>query len=184
MIQGSMVTLRPAEEADRRAIYHWLAESDVTPAMMGPPHFPDAPPPTWEEFCEDYGPPFFDGTMPELERSYMIEVGGEPVGHVNYEVSGLVQRTAELDIWLRSEADTGQGYGPDALVALTRHIHETFGVDDFIIRPSQRNARAIQAYKKAGFKRLSLTKDQQAGLYGPGDYADTVVMRMRPCSTP
>lgn len=179
MIRGTIVVLRPADESDRRAIYEWLAESDVTPSMMGLPLFPDTPPPTWEDFCRDYGPRFFDGTMPEVERSYIIEVEGEPVGHVNYEVIDPVRGLAELDIWLRSEDDTGRGYGPDTLDALTRHLCQAFGITEFIIRPSRRNKRAIRAYIKAGFTPLSLTNEQQTELYGPGDYDDTVAMRKR-----
>jgi hypothetical protein len=74
MIRGSLVTVRPAREHDRRAIYQWLAESDLTPSMLGPPNFPDAPEPTWDQFCEDYGPDFFDGTRQEVGRSFIIEL--------------------------------------------------------------------------------------------------------------
>ncbi len=43
MIQGERVVLRPATEQDRRMIYKWLAESDITPSVMGPPYFLDHP---------------------------------------------------------------------------------------------------------------------------------------------
>jgi RimJ/RimL family protein N-acetyltransferase len=173
----AVVTLRPARGSDRREIYRWLAESDVTASMMGPPLFPDHPPPTWEEFCRDYGPHFFDGTREDVGRSFIIEVAGEPVGQVNYDGMDRARGTAELDIWLRSESVCGRGYGPDALAALTRHLHGTFGVTEFIIRPSLRNPRAIRAYGKAGFTRLGIAGEEQAAIYGPGDYVDTVVMR-------
>lgn len=179
IIRGSIVTLRPARESDRRVVYEWLAESDVTQSMMGPPSFPDAPAPTWDEFCEDYGQHFFDGTRRQAARSYIIEVDGEAVGHVNYDGMDMVRSTAELDIWLRSEGVCGRGYGSDALAALARYLHETFGVTDFIIRPSRRNQRAVHAYAKAGFTLLPLTNEQQTEIYGPGDYADAVVMRKR-----
>ncbi|MDP2183229.1 MAG: GNAT family N-acetyltransferase [Actinomycetota bacterium] len=177
VIRGSIVTLRPARESDRRAVYRWLAESDVTQSMMGPPLFPDTPAPTWDEFCEDYGPHFFDGTRHQVGRSYIIEVDGEAVGHVNYDGMDLVQNTAELDIWLCCEKVCGRGYGPDALVALTSYLHEAFGITEFIIRPSRRNARAIHAYAKAGFTLLPPSNGQQTEVYGPGDYADAIVMR-------
>jgi diamine N-acetyltransferase len=77
---------------------------------------------------------------------------------------------------LRSSEVCGRGYGSDALLALTRHLHETFGVTKFILRPSRRNTRAIRAYAKAGFRLLPLTDEEQAERYGPGDYSDTVVM--------
>jgi hypothetical protein len=84
MIRGSLVTLRPAVEQDRRAVYDWMANPDVAASMMGPPLFPEHPVPTWEEFCADYLPHFFDGSRPDLGRSFIIEVNGEPVGHINY----------------------------------------------------------------------------------------------------
>ena len=47
--------------------------------------------------------------------SYIVEVDDVAVGQVNHEVMSSAPRTAELDIWLRSEGDCGRGYGPDAL---------------------------------------------------------------------
>jgi diamine N-acetyltransferase len=144
--------------------------------MVGPPLFPEQPPPTWDEFIADYGDNFFDGSTPEVEASYIIEVAGEPLGHVNYEIRDQPRRLAELDIWLRSLADTGHGYGPDALVALMDHLLRTLSVDTFLIRPSARNPRAIRAYEKAGFRAQPMSREEQVGSYGEGDYGDTVVM--------
>ncbi len=178
-IYGNAVTLRPAQESDRRAIFEWLAESDVTPSMMGPPLFSDMPPPTWDEFCDDYGQQFFDGTTPERLGSYIIEVRGEALGQVNYEVIDSAPSVAELDIWLRSQADCGHGYGPDALVALTRYLYEAIGLQEFLVRPSLRNSRAVRAYEKAGFTLVPMSYERQTELYGPGDCSDAIVLSMR-----
>src|SRR5690606_20717926 len=128
------------------------------------------------EFCADYGPRFFDGLAPEVEAPYIIEHAGEVVGQVNYEVPDAPVRHAELDIWLRSEADTGHGYGPDALLALTAHLSSSLGIRTFLLRPSVRNRRAIRAYQKAGFVLVPMTAQEQIDTYGPGDYDDTVVL--------
>lgn len=176
-IRGDTVRLRPARRLDMRDVYSWLATSDVTPSMMGPPSYPESPPPSWDEFCADYGP-LFDGSAPEIEASYIIEVAGEAVGHINYEIRDTPVRHAELDIWLRSECDTGHGYGPDALAALTSHLQSAFGIRTFLLRPSARNRRAIRAYEKAGFVLVPMSARQQAETYGPGDYDDTVVLIM------
>lgn len=178
-IPGASVTLRPARDADRRDVFRWLAESDVTSSMLGPPLFLELPAPTWEEFNLDYGPNFFDGSTLETESSYIIEAEGEPVGQINYEIWDSPVRLAELDIWLRSQADTGRGYGPDALVTLTDHLFRAFGVDTFLIRPSARNPRAIRAYQKAGFELQPMTLQEHVDTYGAGDYEDTVVMIKR-----
>lgn len=71
---------RPARESGRREVYSWLAESDATPSVMGPPLCPDSSPPTWDEFCADYGPHFFDASALEWEASYIIEAAGLTVG--------------------------------------------------------------------------------------------------------
>ncbi len=175
-IRGNIVTLRPALESDRRDVFEWLAESDVTASMMGPPLYPELPVPNWEEFTDDYGPNFFDGSTLEVESSYIIEVAGQSVGHINYEVRDAPTRFAELDIWLRSMSYTGHGYGPDALVALTGHLYRTLAIDTFLIRPSARNPRAIRAYQKADFVVVPMSTQEQLDRYGAGDYEDAVVM--------
>lgn len=175
-ISGTAVMLRPSRESDRRDVFSWLAESDVTSSMMGPPLFPELPPPTWDEFNHDYRPNFFDGSTLEVESSYIIEVAGVPIGQINYEIRDDPTRHAELDIWLRSLADTGRGYGPDALIALTAHLYRTFGVDAFLIRPSARNPRAIRAYQKAGFALVPMSSQEQTDTYGVAEYEDCVIL--------
>src|SRR5690606_9664140 len=83
-LQGQRVWLKPATMAERRMIYEWGTQSDLTPSMMGPPLFPDHMPPAWEEFCDDYKPYFFDDSAPELGRCFLIMAGEEAVGQVNY----------------------------------------------------------------------------------------------------
>ena len=78
--------------------------------------------------CADYVPLFFDGTQPDVGRSYIIEVQGEAVGQVSYSEVDRSRGKAELDIWLRSEGACGRGYGTDALVALTGHLREALGL--------------------------------------------------------
>jgi RimJ/RimL family protein N-acetyltransferase len=174
--QGDIATSR---ESDRLDVFRWLTASDSTSAMLGLPLYPEQPAPTWDEFNADYGPIFFDGSAPEIACSYIVEVAGEPVGQINYEMREGPARLAELDIWLRSLADTGHGYGSDALVTLTDHLQRTLGVDTFLIRPSARNPRAVRAYQKAGFVIQPMTTQRQIDAYGAGDYDDTVVLVKR-----
>ena len=71
--------------------------------------------------------------------TFIIEVDGQPVGHINYDGLDAERSVAELDIWMRSQACCGHGYGTDAMVALMRHLHAHFAVEMFIVRPSRRN---------------------------------------------
>jgi diamine N-acetyltransferase len=174
LIRGSLVTLRPAVLADRRAVYEWMALSDLTASMMGPPLFPEIPVPTWDEHCSDYVDYFFDGTRPDLGRSFIIEAGGAAVGHISYSNTTLSLRLTELDIWLLDGSACGRGYGSDALSALCEHLHRTLGITDFYLRPSERNPRAIRAYRRAGFVESSADP-----ALGPNESEDTVVLLRR-----
>ena len=178
-MRGRLVTLRPATLADRRAVWEWIACSDLTASMMGPPEFAENPVPTWEQFCADYLPHFFDGSRPDARggRSFIIEHEDQAVGHISYDCRPPRESFAELDMWMRDSSCCGRGFGSDALRSLSAHLHEALGIREMILRPSARNSRAIRSYEKAGFTRLDLSQEEQARRYGPGEYRDTVVMQ-------
>jgi len=85
IIHGKLVTLRPATPQDRKPIFEWLTNSDLTSKMMGPPTYPDSKIPTWEEFMVDYREYFFDSSQTLLGRCFVIEVNSEPVGQINHD---------------------------------------------------------------------------------------------------
>ena len=144
--EDERVVLRPATWRDRRPVFEWLAESDVTPSMHGLPRFPDNPIPTREEFCRDYRPHFFSGSDPPAGRCFIISAGGEEIGVISYGGINRQKSRAELDIWMSCEANCGRGHGARAIMALCLVLREEFGVVEFVMRPSARNARAIRAY--------------------------------------
>lgn len=177
-IQGVRVVLQPASPEDEPQILAWLLRSDVTPSLLGHPLFPERPVLPPEDASERFDPHYLDGTAPELGRCFLILVDGESVGQITYndimEWDG--RKRVELDIWMRSEACCGKGYGTDALDALCRDMHERFGVEEFMVQPSARNPRAIHAYEKVGFRRLDLSLEVARELWGPNDYCDSVYM--------
>ncbi len=171
--------LRPAAPSDRRRVYAWHAKSDVTPSMMGPPDYADLTIPTCDEFCADYLPHYFDDSAPCSGRCFIIVVDRQDVGVVCYNAIDEQRRLTELDIWLRAEVHCGKGYGSDALRRRCAHLHEAYGVEEFIVRPSRRNRRAIAAYRRGGFELLSLTPAEQRMKFGEGDCGDSVLLLKR-----
>lgn len=167
--------IRPATPADRRAVYEWMTAPGIVESMMGPPTFSDAPAPTWEQFCADYVPCYFDGADERFGRSFIIDAQGRAVGHISYSRVESDPDTFEIDIWMRSRGDCSRGLGSAAINLLCERLHTGFDARRIIMRPSARNARAIRAYRKAGFEFATLGSAEQARRYGPGDYADTVV---------
>ena len=173
-IKGKFTRLRPARIEDRRKIFEWLTQSDVTPSMMGPPRYPDHPIPSWHEFMQDYRESFFEDAGDATGRNYIILVGAVEVGTIGFDNLDLPGGTVDLDVWMKAEKYCGHGLGPDALNALVSYLYRAHGVYEFRVDPFLRNQRAIKAYPKAGFvaaKRACATEDS--------DYNDTVIMIRR-----
>jgi RimJ/RimL family protein N-acetyltransferase len=171
VIKGQNVTLRPATVADQRQIFEWLAQSDITSRMIGPPDFSDNPIPTWEEFMDDYNPEFFNDDNPDNGRSFIIETDGNTVGHINYNKIDRGTGTVELDIWLARSEHCNKGYGTDAINALCRYLNEQLDCNTLILAPSARNKAAIRAYEKCGFKPADRLPENLVP-----DYHDTLVL--------
>ena len=148
--------------------------------MIGPPKYPDHPIPTWEEFCDEYPLSFFNNSGNGRGRNFIITVKDDEVGTVGYDLLDRKKDTVVLDIWMRSEEYCGHGYGSDSLNALCSHIHENYGISNFIICPSARNKRAIAAYRKAGFEYIkTIDKKEQEKEFGLSEYDDNILMIKR-----
>ena len=176
IIKGIIVTLRPAIIQDRKKIFKWLTQSDITSSMMGPPDYSDNPIPTWSEFKNDYKETFFNDSGNGKGRNYIIIANETEVGTIGYDGVNRQESIAELDIWMKENQYCGRGYGTDALNALTTYLFKEYGIANFIIRPSVRNTRAIRAYCKAGFMIILLSREELIKQFGRGDYTDTVTL--------
>jgi len=148
--------------------------------MMGPPDFSDHPVSTWEEFCQDWNPHYFDGSKPDKGRCFVIMASEVPVGVICYNDICNVKdqhRITEIDIWMSCRANCGKGYGPGALETLCGYLSGELGITECFLQPSARNQRAIHAYEKAGFQRVNATPDEAAAKYKTRpDYYDSTFM--------
>jgi diamine N-acetyltransferase len=176
------INLRPVGPADLRPAYEWMCCSDSTASMLEPPDFPDSPVPTWEEFCDDWKP-YFDGSAPDRGRCFIILADGDPVGviaHSDIYAAEDGHLFTEIDIWLRSRAHCGQGYGPQALNLLCAWLEQESAVREFVMQPSGRNTQALRAYQKAGFVRVGLPPKEAAIRFQTHpDYRDSVFLVKR-----
>lgn len=176
-ITGKIITVIPAQESDRERIYNWLCKSDLTSSMMGLPHYPDHPIPSFEAFCKDYTLSFFNESGDGYGRNFIITVNNEAIGTIGYDLLDKENDRVVLDIWMKAETYCGRGYGSDALKAICNYLHEEYGITNFIISPSARNIRAIAAYKKAGFEYIKImNKEEQEKEFGLSECDDNVLM--------
>ncbi len=167
------VNLRNAALADRQMIYDWLARSDATPEMLGPPIFSDAPVPDFDEFCADYDDEAFRDFGPF--RLFVIAVDGREIGAISYYIRESI---AEIDLWIGSASDWGRGYGPAAIRIAADKLAQLGQVRQMIIRPSARNRRAVAGYRNAGFAPYDPRAHDVPGwcLSEGLDYSDAVLM--------
>jgi len=179
IIKGSKIKLRPAILSERRLIYAWLAKSDLTPSFMGSPDYPDSHIPTLKEFCQDYKESFFDSAGNKSGRNFIIIANNIRVGTIGYDLFDDRKLRVVLDIWMRSERYCGKGYGSDALTTICDFLNKRYGIKDFYISPSSRNKRAIEAYRKAGFRPIRMSRRVAKKEFGVDiyDLHDNIVMR-------
>lgn len=96
MIKGKRICLNPATQADKRKIFEWLTQSNLSKEMMGPPNYPDAKIPSWEEFDQDYEEHYFDHSAPLKGRCFIIIEQGNEVGQVNYNAINSEKKTTSV----------------------------------------------------------------------------------------
>lgn len=168
------LTLRPATLQDKRNVYNWLANSNLTGEMLGPPTFSDNPIPTWDEFDKDYLDYFFDGSQPLKGQCFILINNEQEVGQINYNEIDSNSRSTEIDIWLADRKYIGKSLGTEAIKILCDYVSRVLKCETIYIAPSRRNLNAIRAYQKAGFMEI----EKPSVNYTP-DYYDTVVMIKR-----
>ncbi|MDL2253469.1 GNAT family N-acetyltransferase [Ruminococcaceae bacterium OttesenSCG-928-I18] len=187
MIKGVKVELIPATLDDRQKIYEWCFQSETTKYHAGPPDHPNIPIPTCEDFYASddggYTEYYFTGAKPNDGRGFLIENEGTAIGFISYSAFHLKPAMAELDIWMSTEANCGNGFGVDALISLGDYLHKEMDFRQLIIAPSAKNTRAVRAYEKAGFEKTEKAMhefllDRYVPLFGDGDYGadETVIL--------
>lgn len=163
---------------EKEKAYRWLCLSDTASMHMGPPDFPETEIPDREQFEADFEDFYFLESGQDRGSVMIIEKDGEEIGCLCYACFHLKGRSAELDIWLRERKLCGNGFGSAALKELVRYLEKEKGIRRFIIRPSEKNTRAIRAYEKAGFRRVEdkmetvrdYLLEEYLEEYGSGDY--------------
>ena len=135
-LEGERLLLRRAREEDRAELGAVLAEPEVT---------------RW------WGPYDPDTAFDELDKSFVIVVGGVVVGWLLFEEETWWQYpSVGFDIALAT-AVQGRGYGRETLRVAIRHFIAR-GHHRFTIDPAVDNERAIRTYAAVGFKPVGVMR--------------------------
>lgn len=181
--------IRHALIDEKRKTYEWMCLSDTAATHMGGADYAENPIPSWEEFQEAFEDFYYTESSRKLGSVMIISNEDEEIGCTCYACFHLHDQMAELDIWLKSESECGKGLGTQALKETIDYLNKEFGVNKFLIRPSEKNVRAIKSYQKAGFTHQIDKEDILRKYYKPeffdtykgGDYGfeDTAVMILK-----
>lgn len=168
---NNMIKIRHAKITEKDKTYNWLCLSDTASMHMGEPDYSESPIPDWTQFQHDFEDFYYLESGKSKGSVMIIENNEEEIGCLCYACFHLKPNRAELDIWFKAKKYCGKGYGPQALQQLIRHLRDVQNVNKFIIRPSEKNLRAISAYEKVGFIR-AIDKENTINEYLLKEYID------------
>ncbi len=103
----------------------------------------------------------------------ILEENGEHVGNIGIHNIDNENRRASLGIVLGDKEKWGQGYGSEALMTVLRYAFRELGLHKVTLRVFQSNERAIRSYKRCGFKKEGLEREQ---VFKDGKFHDLYVM--------
>jgi aminoglycoside 6'-N-acetyltransferase len=93
------------------------------------------------------------------EKAFVIEAKGELVGLIQYHEENEPDfRHAGIDVFLAGRAQ-GHGLGTEAVRTLARYLIDERGHHRLTIDPAAKNAVAIRAYEKVGFRAVGVMRE-------------------------
>jgi UDP-4-amino-4,6-dideoxy-N-acetyl-beta-L-altrosamine N-acetyltransferase len=104
---------------------------------------------------------------------FAIRVAEKLTGVVQLIDIDPIHRSAELTIRIGHETDRGKGYGTEALKLAVDHAWRDLNLHRVWLRVFEDNARAMEAYRKAGFEREGLMRE---AAHIDGRYVGLVIM--------
>ena len=158
-LQGAVVRLRPATEADIPALAeirrtpevyrHWRGGEDMVAAVE-------------QDLAER------DSTK------YAIELDDRVVGWIQWQAEEEPDyRHASMDIYV-DPAVHGRGMCTDAIRTLARHLIVDHGHHRLTIDPAADNGAAIRCYGKVGFQPVGIMRNAERG--ADGTWHDSLLM--------
>jgi RimJ/RimL family protein N-acetyltransferase len=168
MIAGRLVRLRPVSADDLPAMRRWMSNPLV---MQFWGHM--RPFVTERAYESD-----LQGRFASFEHAghlTILDPDGTAIGRVFYEDLDTRARSATLGILIGEESAWGKGYGPDAMIALMRHLYYDRGLHRLELDVFTSNLRAVKAYEKIGFTHEGTLRDHR---YVDGSYWDSYRMSM------
>jgi RimJ/RimL family protein N-acetyltransferase len=163
MIAGRLVHLRPAEREDLPLFVRWLSDARTTQYLALRSPLSQALEERWfEDLLDHHGRDRWHFVICRIED-------GRPVGSLDLHLLDLRDGSAGVGIVIGDPADTGQGYGSDALTALLDFGFSELRLERLWLDVYDFNERGRHVYERLGFVHEATFRH---GVFQGGRYAD------------
>lgn len=166
-LRNDAVTIGPLLPEDMGPLFLWL--NDVDAARLDLAYRPT----DWMAF---------KAWLDELARTqaqllFAIRKVFEPqiVGFVVFKNIQLVHRSADIGVRIGAEPERGKGYGTRALQLAVNYAFNHLNLHRLSLTVFAHNARAITAYRRAGFREEGRLKD---AAFIDGEWVDVIPMAL------
>ena len=170
MYIGSKVLLRAYNEEDIEKVLNFVNDFEVKKFLDLNIPFPISKreEEIWIKKNREINGLTYDFAIEEISTGNII--GGCSINSVN-----IKNRNCTIGIMIGDKNYWGKGYGYDALSILIKFIFEECNMEKIKLGAFSFNERAINCYKKLGFKEEGVLKKE---IYRCGKYYDEIVMAM------
>jgi RimJ/RimL family protein N-acetyltransferase len=163
MLRGELVHLRPGERSDVPLFVRWMSDARTTRHLAIRSPIGQAIEERWfEEMLEHHG----------RDRWFFVicrHVDGRPVGSLDLHALDLTNGSAGIGIAIGDPAETGRGYGSDALRVLIRFAFDELRLERVWLDVYDENAGARRVYERLGFVHEATFRH---GLFRRGRFLD------------
>ena len=165
LIIGERVTLRALNRDDAQQILEWVNNPKLK-YLTG----------TVYPVSEVEHEKWFENKLNEkINKIFGIEehTTNSLIGVIGLNNTDLINRNAELYIYIGDESHWGKGLGTDAVRALISFVFDELNLHRVSLVVFSYNKRAISAYEKVGFVSEGVMRDS---LFKDGKYHDKILM--------
>lgn len=159
LLTGTRVRLHPVRAGDEAALTGIFTDAEVA------------------RWWGDPARSVHDALHPDdSESGFTIRLGDETIGFIQCsEENDPMYEHAAIDLALHSNWQ-GQGFGPEAILALAKHLVTERGHHRLTIDPAAHNVWAIKAYERVGFKPVGVMRQYERG--PDGTWHDGLLMEL------
>jgi len=168
MLQGGRIVIRPIEEGDLPIVIGWWNDPEVMCFADDDPH----PNRTLEELRDECRKEKTEWS--ESIQRFVIETReGRLIGDIMYHSYRTDIKSAVLGILIGEKEYWGKGYGTEAVSLFLKYLFEDKHLHKVSLTVSDFNHRAIECFKKAGFRQNGTIRDSAIIT---GEYVNHIIM--------